>query len=136
MDHHLIKNPTTTTNPCFFAKQLTYIESDQFQLNREHISTCQDCRNKIGTYENYRQDFSEYFDSFKATTEISKALSDELNEIIDVPVTTSIRDNSFSPRVKYRFSIKDFMLFLIFGVSRRVQLVTLILIGLAASIYW
>lgn len=136
MAEQLINSIVSNDIPaCFFSKQMTFLESRDFIKNEVHLKSCLECQRKISDFENYRQDLLEYFDRFKATDEVYSQLSHELAEIIPTPVKDEIVGTPTLKKTNYSLSVKEFLIFLIFGIPRKVQFVLCAMIALAALIY-
>lgn len=146
MDVHLInrtkyfaghKVVPKKSKECFFSKQMTYVESHDFVKNEMHLASCEDCRMKILKFQFQREEFLRHYASYKADIEVQKILERELDEIIPNENEIERKENSeikISSR-PYSLSIKDFLVYLAFGISRKMQIVLVSLLVLAACIY-
>lgn len=132
MDAHLT-NLNKARSQCFFAKKMTYFESSDFVHNEEHLSNCEDCRLKIAQFDLQKELILKDFAGFAADEEISQALEAELEEII--PTITNDDSQMTLPKRAYSLSVKDFFVFLIFGIPRKIQFFVVASLILAACIY-
>ncbi|MFG1499708.1 hypothetical protein ABMA70_05810 [Halobacteriovorax sp. XZX-3] len=132
MEEQLINN---NFKKCFFSKQMTYLESRDFVKNEQHLSQCLDCRQKLLEYDLKKQDLINDFNSYKANSEVEELLFRELDELIPDLEEEQIKGSPVLKKRQYNLSVKDFFIFLTFGIPRKLQLIIVATIILAACIY-
>ncbi|WP_412462924.1 hypothetical protein [Halobacteriovorax sp. RT-2-6] len=132
MEEQLINN---NFKKCFFSKQMTYLESRDFVKNEQHLSQCLDCRQKLLEYDLKKQDMINDFNSYKANSEVEELLFRELDELIPDLEEEQIKGSPVLKKRQYKLSVKDFFIFLTFGIPRKLQLIIVATIILAACIY-
>ncbi len=121
-------------NKCFFAKQMTYLESTDFAKNYSHIQECLDCRKTLNQFDLRKDNFKQYFDSFAANAEIAKNLESELKEIVP-EINDELESRPIVKKQKYALAFRDFLVFILFGIPRKIQLAVVATLILAACIY-
>ncbi|EPZ51687.1 hypothetical protein M902_2186 [Bacteriovorax sp. BAL6_X] len=132
MEEQLINN---NLNKCFFSKQMTYLESRDFVKNEQHITQCLDCRQKLLEYELKKQELVNDFDSYQANTEVKEILLRELDELIPDLEEAQIKGSPVIRKRQYNLALRDFVVFITFGISRKLQLIIVATLILAACIY-
>ncbi len=132
MEEQLINS---NLNKCFFSKQMTYLESRDFVKNEQHISQCLDCRQKLLEYELKKQQLINDFNSYQANTEVEEILLRELDELIPEQEEDQIKGSPIIRKRQYNLAFKDFFVFITFGIPRKLQLIIVATLILAACIY-